>query len=131
MFVVPDSLIRRSDAILVLTSGLKREVAAGKGLDPVPCAPNVCSASASGVPSARVSGRLSEQASSLVCVFVCRLAASEGGCNTLDPRFIFRRVCMCVSVCRRRGNQNSKERRAREKEEEDREEEEGSVAKIR
>lgn len=133
MFVIPDSLIRRSDAILVLTSGLKREVAAGKGLDPMACAPSVCSASASGVPSARVSGRLSEQAPSLVCVFVCRLAASQGGCNTLDPRFIFRRVCMCVcvSVCRRRGNQNSKERRAREKEEEDREEEESSVAKIR
>lgn len=58
--VLPDSLMRRSDAILVLTSGLNREVAAGKGLEPAACA------------------------SSPVCVFVCvfagcacRLAASE------------------------------------------------------
>lgn len=52
--------MRRSDAILVLTSGLNREVAAGKGLEPAACA------------------------SSPVCVFVCvfagcacRLAAAE------------------------------------------------------
>lgn len=101
VLVVPDSLIRRSDAILVLTSGLKREVAAGKGLDPVALAPTVCSASASGVRSACASGRPSERASSLVCVFVCRLAASEGGCNTPDPRFIFRRVCVSVCSCLR------------------------------
>lgn len=42
--LIPDSLIRRSDAILVLTSGLKREVAAGKGLGPVACAPAVSAA---------------------------------------------------------------------------------------
>lgn len=80
MCLVPDSLIRRSDAILVLTSGLKREVAAGKGLGPVACAPvsSVCSV----CPSAT----LGETAPSLVCAFVSvfagcvsRLAASEGG----------------------------------------------------
>lgn len=102
---------------MVLTSGLKREVAAGKGLDPMACAPTVCSASASGVRSACVSGRPSEQASSLVCVFVCRLAALEGGCNTPDPRFIFRRVCVCVFVqgegikTQKRGGQERRKRR--------------------
>lgn len=114
MFVVPDSRIRRSDAILVLTSGLKREVAAGKGLDPMACAPTVCSASASGVRSACVSGRPSEQASSLVCVFVCRLAALEGGCNTPDPRFIFRRVCVCVCLYKERESKLKREEGKRE-----------------
>lgn len=117
MCLLPDSLIRRSDAILVLTSGLKSEVAAGKGLEPVARALVVSAASLSGVCLTHVLGTLSERASLLVCVFagcVSRLAASEGGCNTLDPRFIFR----CVCVCKRRGNQNSEERRAKEKEEE-------------
>lgn len=99
---LPDSLMRRSDAILVLTSGLNREVAAGKGLEPAACASSVFSACVSAACSACAPGTLSERASSLVCVLVCvfagcvcRLAASEGGCNTLDPRFIFR----CVLVC--------------------------------
>lgn len=120
MCVLPDSLMRRSDAILVLTSGLNREVAAGKGLEPAAC----------------VSDTLSVRASSPVRVFVCacagcvcRLAASDGGCNTLDPRFIFQRVSVCV--CKKRGSQNSDEKSAREKEEEKEEEEEGRVAKIR
>ena len=105
--VLPDSLMRRSDAILLLTSGLNREVAAGKGLEPVACAASgAFSACVSVACSACVPGTLSKRASSpvcvLVCVFagcVCRLAASEGGCNTLDPRFIFRSVCVCVNVC--------------------------------
>ncbi len=105
---------------MVLTSGLKREVAAGKGLELVACASSVCSAC--------VSGAFSECASSLVCVFVCvfagcvcRLAASEGGCNTLDPRFIFLCVCVCVCVCvfvkgegvktQKRGGQERRKRR--------------------
>lgn len=134
--LLPDSLIRRSDAILVLTSGLKREVAAGKGLEPVACAPCVCSVPVSGVRSVPTSCTLSNRASLPVRVFVCvfagcvsRLAPSEGGCNTLDPRFIF--LCVFVCVCKRRGNQNSEERRAREMEEEEEEKEEGSLAKIR
>lgn len=101
MLVVPDSRIRRSDAILVLTSGLKSEVAAGRGLDPETREPTACSASASGRPS--------ELASSLACVFVCRLAASEGGCNTPDPRFIFRRVCVCVCVHKERESKLKRE----------------------
>lgn len=106
--------MRRSDAILVLTSGLNREIAAGKGLEPV----------------ARVSDTLGERASSPVCICVCRLAAPEGGCNTLDPRFIFQRVSVCVR--KKRESQNSEDRAsASEKEEEEGEEEEGSDAKIR
>lgn len=65
---------------------------------------------------------------SVLAGHVRRLAASEGGCNTLDPRFIF----LCVFVKKKRTrNQNSEERRAGEKdEEEEEEEEEGGVAKI-
>lgn len=116
---------------MVLTSGLNREVAAGKGLEP----------------AARESHTLIDKASSPECVFVsagcvCRLAASEGGCNTLDPRFISQE-CMRVCLTEKKNkkinkigkikSQNSeKERRAREKEEEEKEEEEeGSAAKIR
>lgn len=90
---LPESLMRRSDAILVLTSGLNREVAEGKGLEPAARVPSVLSACASDA--------LSENASSPEGVFVsvgcvCRLAASEGGCNTLDPRFILQRGFVCV-----------------------------------
>lgn len=94
--------MRRSDAILVLTSGLNREVAAGRGLEPA--------ARVSGV-ARSASHTLSEKASSSERVFaragcVCRLAASEGGCNTLDPRFISQRVCL--SKKKEKENQESK-----------------------
>lgn len=123
--LIPDSLIRRSDAILVLTSGLKREVAAGKGLGPVACAPAV-SAACSARPSAALSERVPSLVRGAASADARRLAASEGGCNTLDPRFIFSRVCLW----KKKRNQNSEERRAGEKDEEEEEEDEGGVAKI-
>lgn len=83
---------------MLLTSGLNREVAAGKGLEPAVCK-LVGVTSLLDTVGERASPPTPPPTPTLGCVCVgcvCRLAASKGGCNTLDPRFIFFYLCVCL-----------------------------------